>query len=61
MGTYPIQILAVQVGTRQPLGVGAGGLALLAALPVEEIEAIIAQLDGALSSYAAWTPNDCGF
>ncbi|MEW6339583.1 MAG: IclR family transcriptional regulator C-terminal domain-containing protein [Paraburkholderia sp.] len=51
VGTYPIQILAVQVGTRQPLGVGAGGLALLAALPVEEIEAIIAQLDGALSSY----------
>lgn len=32
VGTYPVQILSVQVGTRQPLGVGAAGLALLAAL-----------------------------
>ena len=42
VGTYPIQILAVQVGTRQPLGVGAAGLALLAALPEDDAEAVIA-------------------
>ena len=26
-GTHPVQILVIQVGTRQPLGVGAAGLA----------------------------------
>lgn len=51
VGTYPVQILAVQVGTRQPLGVGAGGLALLAALPNKEIEAVIAQHGGMLANY----------
>ena len=33
VGTHPIQILVIQVGTRQPMGVGAAGLALLASLP----------------------------
>jgi DNA-binding IclR family transcriptional regulator len=55
VGTYPIQILAVQVGTRQPLGVGAAGLALLAALPEDDAEAVIAQHDGMLSSYGGMT------
>lgn len=55
VGTYPVQILAVQVGTRQPLGVGAGGLALLAALPDEEIEAIIAQHGEMLTNYGGMT------
>jgi DNA-binding IclR family transcriptional regulator len=41
IGGYPIQVLAVKVGNRQPLGVGAGGLAILATLPrVEQIECI---------------------
>lgn len=31
-GTYPIQALAIPVGNRQPIGVGAGGLAMLADL-----------------------------
>ena len=30
VGTHPVQILVIEVGTRQPLGVGAAGLALLA-------------------------------
>ncbi len=29
VGTHPVQILVIQVGTRQPMGVGAAGLALL--------------------------------
>lgn len=33
IGSYPIQVVSVRVGHRQPLGVGAGGLAILAALP----------------------------
>lgn len=32
-GDYPIKVFSVEVGYRQPLGVGAGGLALLSYLP----------------------------
>lgn len=32
-GDYPIKVFSVEVGNRQPLGVGAGGLALLSFLP----------------------------
>lgn len=37
-GTYPIQALAIPVGNRQPIGVGAGGLALLSDLDDETTE-----------------------
>ncbi|MBW2592831.1 MAG: IclR family transcriptional regulator, partial [Deltaproteobacteria bacterium] len=40
-GKSPIRIMAYDVGTRKPLGVGAGGLALLAFLPDNEIKTII--------------------
>jgi DNA-binding IclR family transcriptional regulator len=32
-GDFPIKVFSVEVGNRQPLGVGAGGLALLSFLP----------------------------
>ena len=38
----PIRTLAMDVGTRMPLGIGAGGLALIAHLPDHEIENILA-------------------
>lgn len=41
MGSYPIKTLVVEVGTRRPLGVGAGSLAMLSALPEDEIERVI--------------------
>lgn len=41
-GTYPIRVHALQAGDRHPLGVGAASLALLAALPDEEIDEILA-------------------
>ncbi len=40
-GEFPIRIMAYDVGNRRPLGVGAGGLALLAFLPDNEAEAIL--------------------
>ncbi|MGH8347805.1 MAG: IclR family transcriptional regulator [Pseudomonas sp.] len=41
IGGYPIQVVSVRVGHRQPLGVGAGGLAILATLPrVEQDECL---------------------
>lgn len=41
MGGYYIQTPVIQVGSRQPLGVSAGGLALLLALDQEEAYSII--------------------
>ena len=41
VGTYVIQALAVSVGHRQPIGVGAGGLAMLAAMPSKDADALI--------------------
>ena len=35
-GTYPIQVLSVEVGARRPLGVGVGGVVLLGCLPADE-------------------------
>lgn len=39
-GPYPIQVRSVEVGVRRPLGVGVGGLVLLAALSNAEVRAI---------------------
>lgn len=36
IGSYPVQVLTVNVGTRNPLGVGAGGLAILSTMPAAE-------------------------
>ncbi|MDB5963782.1 MAG: IclR family transcriptional regulator, partial [Polaromonas sp.] len=50
-GTYPIQTPSVPVGSRQPLGVSAGGLALLSALPVPEMEVVMAAVEPRLGAY----------
>ena len=39
LGDYPIKALTLDVGIRRPLGVGAGGLAILCALPESEADA----------------------
>jgi len=41
-GTYPVRTHALQAGFEHPLGVGAGSLAMLAALPDDEVEATLA-------------------
>ncbi len=40
-GTFPIKTFTLEVGMRRPLGVGIGSLAILAALPEEEVRNII--------------------
>ncbi|MBF5004826.1 IclR family transcriptional regulator [Diaphorobacter caeni] len=50
-GTYPIRANYLRVGSRRPLGVGAGSLALLAWLPDAEREAAIDILLGQLQRY----------
>ena len=42
-GAFPIRVQALQVGFRHPLGIGAGSLAILSALPDPEIDEILAQ------------------
>jgi DNA-binding IclR family transcriptional regulator len=41
LGSYPIKAMTLDVGIRRPLGVGAGGLAILCALPEAEADEII--------------------
>ena len=54
-GSFPIQALVLQVGSRRPLGVGAGGLAILAAMQASERSAIIARVAPSLASYGDLT------
>ena len=42
-GDFPIRVQALQVGFRHPLGIGAGSLAILSALPDREVEEILIQ------------------
>ncbi|ARP95151.1 IclR family transcriptional regulator [Bordetella genomosp. 13] len=44
-GDFPVKILTLEVGHRRPLGVGAGSLALLAFMPNDEVERVLAQYD----------------
>lgn len=55
VGSYPVQVLVIQVGTRQPLGVGAAGLALLSALADRDVEAVIDVNAPTLALYGGMT------
>lgn len=50
-GNYPIKVFTVEVGTRRPLGVGAGSIAALASLPEEEAGTVIKGLMEPLQAY----------
>ena len=55
-GSYPIKALTVDVGTRRPLGVSAGGLALLAALPPADSDAILDAVAERIPAHSRATP-----
>lgn len=58
-GTYPVRTHALQAGLQHPLGVGAGSLAMLAALPNEEVERIIAANERVIvSQYPGFPPDE---
>jgi len=40
-GTYPVRAHVLAAGDRHPLGIGAGGLAILADLPDEEVDLVL--------------------
>ena len=50
--------MTLAAGDRRPLGVGAGSLALLAFLPEEEIDEVIASNAARLSDYPRFSPSD---
>jgi DNA-binding IclR family transcriptional regulator len=57
LGDYPIKALTLDVGVRRPLGVGAGGLAILCALPEAEADEII---DANAERYGKLSTLDAG-
>lgn len=54
-GSFPIRTLILEVGSRHPLGVGAGGLAILASIGEEERAEVIARVASGLSSFGHLT------
>ena len=55
-GSYPIRANYLRVGSRRPLGVGAGSLALLAWMPEAERDAVMDVMRGQLGRYPRITP-----
>ncbi len=55
IGSYPIKTMALEIGERRPLGVGAGSLALLAALPADERNAIVKDEAARIARYPQFT------
>jgi DNA-binding IclR family transcriptional regulator len=54
-GSFPIRASYLDIGSRRPLGVGAGSTALLAWLPDEEIDALLPQTAVALNNHPKLT------
>lgn len=55
VGSFPIQANYLDVGSRRPLGVGAGSMALLAWLDEREIEAVVGAISPQLAPYSRLT------
>lgn len=58
IGAYPVQILATFAGKRQPLGVGSGGMALLARLDDATVEDIIVHNSNEIEQYGGMTTRE---
>ncbi|WP_082490553.1 IclR family transcriptional regulator [Aureimonas sp. Leaf454] len=55
-GTHPVRTHALLAGDQHPLGVGAGSLAMLSALPDAEVEAVLERIEPALGArYPAYS------
>ena len=57
-GTFPIQTPLVPIGSRQPLGVNAGGLALLSSLSDSDAKAVINDVATRLDAYNNFDRNE---
>ena len=54
-GSHPVRTHALQTGHQHPLGIGAGSMAILAALPETEREAAILRLADAYAAYPGYS------
>jgi len=57
LGDYPIKALTLDVGIRRPMGVGAGGLAILSALPEVEVAQLVEINDARYAKFGAFEPG----
>jgi len=55
LGDFPIKSLPLDIGIRRPLGVGAGGLAILCSLPPSEAQAVAAANAHRYEKFASFT------
>jgi DNA-binding IclR family transcriptional regulator len=51
IGSYPIQVLSIEIGARRPLGVSSAGVAILAAMPAREAKKIVAANEPRFARY----------
>ncbi|CAN5392205.1 IclR family transcriptional regulator [soil metagenome] len=56
-GGFPIRTLTLNVGDRRPLGVGAGSLALLAAMPDDQLDKVLERNLRWLKEFPVHTPK----
>lgn len=57
VGSFPIRTLTLEVGDYRPLGLGAGSLALLSALPDDELEEVMARNRESLAPHPKFHPE----
>lgn len=57
LGDYPVKVMPLDVGIRRPLGVGAGGLAILGAMSQEESESILQSIEDNIHHFGQLTPT----
>ena len=54
-GSFPIQVLTVDVGRRRPLGIGGAGLALLSFMPQEDVSHVLDRIEPQLTQFGGLT------
>ncbi len=57
LGDFPIKSLSLDIGIRRPLGVGAGGLAILCSLPPSEAQAVVEANAHRYEKFASFTAD----
>ncbi len=60
IGSYPIQVLSIEVGARRPLGVSSAGVAILAAMPAPDARKIVAANQVRFEAYRTSLPAVLG-
>ena len=60
IGSYPIQVLSIEVGVRRPLGVSSAGVAILAAMPAPEARKIVFANEPRFGAYRTDTATVLG-